>query len=271
MSKFKDLSGNKYQHLNIVRFLERKDRKSLYLCRCDCGKEVILSSQAFKDKKQMSCGCQTWKNTRKIDMAGKRFNKLLVLEEFGKRRKEILWDCLCDCGNHRQATGYDLSSGKTISCLKCSKERVSTSNITHNMTGTKIYHIYWDMRMRCYNDKVESYSYCGAKGTIVCDEWMGKNGFVEFLIWSNDNGYVEGLSIDRIDNNKNYSPDNCRWTTMKIQQNNRKNNKIFSVDGIEDTMSNWSEKLHIPYHQLQRLDNVYMYTYNGNKNTIVPR
>jgi hypothetical protein len=86
--------------------------------------------------------------------------------------------------------------------------------------------------------------------------------------WSNNNGYVEGLSIDRIDNHKDYCPENCRWVTMKVQQNNRTNNRILNIDGIEDTMANWSDKLNISYYKLQRLDYSDQYTYNKEDNIV---
>ena len=107
------------------------------------------------------------------------------------------------------------------------------------------------MIRRCHDPRRKDYHKYGARGITVCDEWLGENGFQNFRKWSFENGYSEKMSIDRIDNEKGYSPDNCRWTTMTVQQNNRTNNRMITVNGITDTMANWSRKSGIPYSTMQ--------------------
>lgn len=251
MSVFNDLSGQKFQHLYVIKFIERKNKTSYYLCKCDCGNEVILSSRAFKNKGQKSCGCGQFSDTNRINLTGQVFGDLTVIEECGRRHSEILWRCKCSCGNIYEVNGYNLRTGKSNNCGCKTNERISKKNTKHGATNTRLYSIYQNMITRCYNPNSESYSYCGGKGIKICDEWLNKDGFINFQNWSINNGYNDNLSIDRINNDKGYKPDNCRWVTMQVQQNNRTNNHMININGECDTMANWARKLDIKYEQLQ--------------------
>lgn len=100
------------------------------------------------------------------------------------------------------------------------------------------------MKRRCYDKNLYAYKNYGARGITVCDEWV--ESFETFRDWANANGYKQGLTIDRIDNNKGYSPDNCRWTTIKVQCNNRRTNHILTLNKESHTISEWSEIVGIP-------------------------
>lgn len=162
------------------------------------------------------------------------FGRLRVIERAestsaGKSR----WKCKCECGNEAFVTADDLKSGHTKSC-GCLHREISSSVMASISTGktgernnayrhggrkTKLYNIWAQMRQRCTNPNHRRYSDWGGRGITVCEEW---NDFVVFRDWALSNGYQEGLSIDRKDNDKGYSPDNCRWSTSKEQNNNKR-------------------------------------------------
>jgi hypothetical protein len=126
--------------------------------------------------------------------------------------------------------------------LKSQKGK-DNGNYKHGCKHTKLYEIWCAMKQRCDNKNAWAYKYYGAKGISVCDEWQ--NSFESFKIWSEANGYIEGLSIDRIDNNGNYSPSNCRWVTMKEQANNQRNTLRIEYLGVTKTLHEWADSLGI--------------------------
>lgn len=124
---------------------------------------------------------------------------------------------------------------------------------------TRLNTIYRGMKKRCYNKRSPSYTSYGGRGITICDEWLSNDhshkGFNTFKAWAITHGYAEGLTIDRIDNNKGYSPDNCRWATPKEQSNNRRSNVMITYNGETKTLKLWSETLGISYNVLvRRLD-----------------
>ena len=187
----------------------------------------------------------------KHDLTGQQFSKLIVIRENGRIRKEVAWLCQCECGNEITVSAYNLRSGHTKSCGCFMKSQISNANKKHGMYGTKLYKTYYNMKNRCYNPNYYFFQHYGGKGIGLCTEWLGENGFENFYEWSIHNGYSEELSIDRIDNAKDYSPDNCRWVSMKEQQNNRTNNHILTFHNEKHTMAEWAEILNISYSKLQ--------------------
>lgn len=152
-----------------------------------------------------------------IDLTGKRFGLLTVIAKGESTPKGIArWNCVCDCGQHTIVRSDDLRRRKTISC-GC--VRKSGPHKTHGGTYTRIYRVWCSMRQRCGNPKNQEFKRYGGRGIHVCEEWA--SDFEAFRKWSEENGYAIGLTIDRIDNDKGYSPENCRWTTMKVQNNNK--------------------------------------------------
>lgn len=164
--------------------------------------------------------------------------------------RERHWLCKCDCGNCHIASSSNLVRGITKQCAECSKIQIGKSNTKHGTSPILLYRAYQNMKTRCNNEHYSLYHRYGGRGITICKEWQ--ESFIAFREWALKNGYRKGLTLDRIDNDGNYCPENCRWVTMVEQSNNRVTNRMLSTNGETDTMANWSRRLDIPYWVLQR-------------------
>lgn len=160
--------------------------------------------------------------TKAITMVGKTYNRLTVLDIVGvnKHHKTIL-KCKCSCGNIVMVVSSALLNGNTKSCGCLAKEMLSARNTTHGANHNRLYNIWCGMISRTTNKNVHNYNRYGGRGIKVCDEWRS---FIPFRDWSYDNGYNDDLSIDRVDNDGNYCPENCQWITM--EENSYKRRRI---------------------------------------------
>jgi hypothetical protein len=178
-----------------------------------------------------------------IDMTGQVFGRLTVLERAeNTKRNKAQWLCQCSCGNKTIVSRTHLKRGQVKSC-GCYRVDLGKLNKTHGMKGTRLYRIWSGMKDRCLNRNSKYWDRYGGRGITVCEEWKT---FENFMEWAKQNGYSKKLTLDRIDNDGNYEPSNCRWATMKQQQNNRSNNLRYTFKGVTHTLSEWSDIIQKP-------------------------
>ena len=158
------------------------------------------------------------------------------------------WLCECDCGEQKVVSRTNLMSGSTISCGCYNREAAGQRAYVHGCSNTHLYEIWHGMRQRCSNTNKMYYDRYGGRGIYVCDNW---NDFECFRDWAVTNGYEPGLTIDRINNNDGYYPENCRWVDWYTQHNNKSNNRRITYNGACDTMANWARKLGVNYGTLK--------------------
>lgn len=168
----------------------------------------------------------------KYDLTGQKFGRLTALYTVPNNSHRTRWHCVCDCGNTKDVLQQNLRNGHVKSCGCLHTERnikkitaynSSMNREAHNETKTRLYHIWVNIKSRCFNKTLSSYKNYGGRGITICQEW--KESFISFKNWALSNGYSDSLSIDRIDVNGNYSPYNCRWVTNSIQQFNKRKTK----------------------------------------------
>ncbi len=186
------------------------------------------------------------KNKYFIDYSGIKYNKISIIDYYGKKptANRHFWNAECDCGEKMIITATNIRKKKSKSCMHCSKPTK-----THGKTNTRLFYIWQSMKDRCYNKNNQDYYNYGQKNIRVCDDW--NNDFMNFYNWSMRNGYNKKLTIDRINNDKGYQPNNCRWATNIEQANNKKNNIIIEYKGVRDTLPNWARKTGIKPGTLQ--------------------
>jgi hypothetical protein len=192
------------------------------------------------------------------DITGQKFGRLTVIERLENDKwKQARWKCLCECGNYIICITRDLKKGSVKSCGCLHKEIIKKVNTKHGLKKTRLYRLWNTIKRRCYNKSFEKYKNYGGRGITMCDEW--KNDFKSFHDWAYANGYDENTkrgdcTIDRIDVNGNYEPNNCRWATNKEQQRNRSNNHFITYEGKTHCISEWAEILDIkPSYLYQKL------------------
>ena len=160
------------------------------------------------------------------DITGQRFGRLTVIRRSGTcNGRNATWLCVCDCGKERVVKGTSLRSGHTVSCGCFHSQLMAEKMTTHTQSRSRLYGVWNSMRSRCYRPADKHFHHYGGRGITVCNEWL--NNFQAFYDWAMSNGYDENAprgqcTIDRIDNDKGYSPDNCRWITIQEQQFNKR-------------------------------------------------
>lgn len=186
------------------------------------------------------------------DITGIRSGRLKAIRPTEKRSAKggILWECLCDCGNICYVDAYSIKANKTKSCGCIRREKT----IQRNRAGAKypqeeresrLYSIWQGIYARTAYPSQKAYKDYGGRGITICDEW--KNNFYAFKEWALNNGYANGLTIERIDNNGNYCPENCKWITKGEQNNNQRSNIIIEYRGETHTAAQWADIMGIKH------------------------
>jgi hypothetical protein len=175
---------------------------------------------------------------------GKRQGQIVVLSHFKKgKNNSNYFRCQCDCGRIAEIRVDHFFNDKQTTCGTFHKK------YENSVIGNKIYNTWNRMINRCYNPKSHKYYRYGKRGISVCKDWL--NNYDNFYIWCINNGYKEGLSLDRINNDGNYEPSNCRWTTRKQQQRNMCRNRIITYKNQTHCLAEWCERLNLKYETIK--------------------
>lgn len=235
MSKFIDLTGKKFGRLTVLSEDARnKNGRRTYLCSCECGNTKVINGDSMRHGRTKSCGClnkEVISRKRHKDLTGMRFNDLTVISLYGyDKNGDQLWNCICVCGNKTISLAGNLRGEKSKSC-GCKRSTYSTHGATKGKNRLPEYKVWCGIKSRCNTESDTNYKNYGARGIKVCDRW--DKSFEKFI---EDVGMRPSPqhSIDRIDVNGDYTPENCKWATTSEQMLNRrilKNNKT-GVTGV---------------------------------------
>lgn len=177
---------------------------------------------------------------RTNNLIGQQFGRLTVIGMDDRNTRKTYWICQCSCGNMKSVRSDSLIRGaiKSCGCLKKETDAINlVKNHSHKMSGSRLYGIWQGMKGRCDNPHNARYDRYGGRGIVVCDEW--RNSFENFYNWAIQNGYSDELTIDRKDNDGNYEPGNCRWSSNQEQCNNRCTNVKITIGNATKTLTEW--------------------------------
>ena len=180
--------------------------------------------------------------SRPLDLTGQRFGRLVAIERATNSKSgKAKWLCKCDCGNETMVFSTSLVRGLSRSCGCLNREVTSDRFSTHRLSKSRLHETWSGMKKRCYNSNSKSFAAYGGRGIEVCSEW--RDDFQSFYNWAMSNGYADNLSIDRIDVNGNYCPENCRWVDKLTQANNCRTNHYLTFNSKTQSIAEWSREL----------------------------
>lgn len=238
MGKIRHLEGKKFNKLTVLRKSEiKRHRKTMWECECECGNKALVNTNSLETGNTKSCGCLS-----RPDLVGKQFGKLEVVSQVESKKSERRWKCRCDCGNIHTASTSQLNLGVVKSC-GCYRKNF---NKTHGLSKTPEHKIWLLIRYRCNSEKSDNYENYGGRGIKVCERWDKFENFLE------DMGPRPSPkhSVDRIDVNGNYCPENCEWATRHQQSINRRDSIKYTGTtkmgrGFVARIRSGKEKLHL--------------------------
>lgn len=234
---FIDIQGQRFGRWTVLAFDQTVNGNARWLCRCDCGEEVVVEGQSLRKGVSRSCGCLVREENASrnaFNRLGERHGRLLVIQRLPhKTNAKLKWLCLCDCGKVTRVSADNLRIDRTGSC--------GCLRVKHGKSGSPELNIWAGMRRRCEKPNTRGFKYYGGRGIRVCDRWQ------EFENFLTDMGSRPSPkhTIDRIDPDGNYDPSNCRWATPTEQSRNRRTVPVYTVFGRTQSGPDWAEEFGI--------------------------
>lgn len=254
MQEIRDYTKEKVGALTPLDYFY-KEGKIYWNCRCDCGNIVqrysVLLGQSLRLKSFSTCGCISRMIEGKVrTIVGCEFDKLKILSYDLKNKKYLCKEKgkeieLLPIQVVRKLVWYFKNYEKYIERDNMIKELGCSSMEDYNKKSIRLHHLLFLIKSRCYDKKCWAYPYYGERGIKVCQEWLENSK--SFIRWSLLNGYKEDLQIDRINNDGDYSPNNCRWVTQLENANNKRNNSYIEHNGQIKSLSQWCRELNLDY------------------------
>lgn len=242
-----NMIGERYGRLEVVEQSEPVNGKVMWKCLCDCGKYIVCDRQSLTYGYKRDCGCRIEEN----QLIGKRYGRLVIKNIIRQPGEEAKAECICDCGNITIPSLTRVINNKVKSCGCLVPDISQLTHTTHGKSKSRIYKIWKKMNDRCNNPNNKDYDKYGGRGVKICVEWTGEHGAENFINWAYSTGYDENAekgecTLDRINVNGNYDPDNCRWANMEEQSYNRRNTIRIDIYGKLLTIKEISDIYGIP-------------------------
>lgn len=229
IANYIDLTGQKFGRLTVKKKQKSDENNNvIWECECDCGNLCTVSTSSLRNGSKRSCGCLAIEvsKAREVDITGMKFGRWTALYRVEDVNSvNPMWVCRCECGTQKEIDKSSLIDGRSKSCGCLRQEIVKDLHTKHDGCNDRLYGVWKDMKSRCYNKNIRSYKDYGGRGIKICESW--KNDYAEFKKWAYENGYDENAqkgdcTIDRIDVNGDYCPENCRFVDSKLQAQNKR-------------------------------------------------